>query len=267
MARGSGGVIGHLYHRLPADGEFEVFESTADTRSNWGPDLQHGSPPLALMTKVIEEQAPAGMRIGRLALDILGAIPVTSLQVRAWVSRPGSRIAMMTAEMTPVGASRPVGRVSAWLLATSDTHDAVTDRYQPLVEVPAVDQNHAWEGAPGYLETVDWRKQPGDGTAAVGWLAPLVPLVDAEPTTALQRLAMVVDSANGLGAALDPVRFVFMNTDTVVHLHRLPEGADFGLRARASIGPDGVGVTTAEIFDRHGFVGTSAQTLLVQRQP
>jgi hypothetical protein len=90
MAAGSGGVIGHLYHRLagPAgsDGEFEVFESTADTRSNWGPDLQHGSPPLALMTKAIEEQAPDGMRIGRLALDILGAIPVAPLQVRLGVA-------------------------------------------------------------------------------------------------------------------------------------------------------------------------------------
>jgi len=38
---------------------------------------------------------------------------------------------------------------------------------------------------------------------------------------------------------------------------------DFGVRARGSIGPDGIGVTTAEIYDRDGFIGTSAQTLLV----
>ncbi|ORA09473.1 hypothetical protein BST16_24605 [Mycobacterium asiaticum DSM 44297] len=36
--------------------------------------------------------------------------------------------------------------------------------------------------------------------------------------------------------------------------------------APASIGPDGVGATTGEIFDRTGFVGTSAQTLLVRRR-
>jgi hypothetical protein len=95
----------------------------------------------------------------------------------------------------------------------------------------------------------------------------LVPLVDAEPTTDLQRLAMVADSSNGVGAALDPEKFVFMNTDTVVHVHRLPTGNDFGLRARGSIGPDGVGVTTADVFDRRGFIGTVAQTLLVQRRP
>jgi Thioesterase-like superfamily len=60
--------------------------------------------------------------------------------------------------------------------------------------------------------------------------------------------------------------FSYMNTDTVVHLHRLPVGGDFALRARASIGPDGIGATSAEIFDRTGFVGTCAQMLLVQRR-
>ncbi len=84
--------------------------------------------------------------------------------------------------------------------------------------------------------------------------------------TDIQPLAMVVDCANGAGAALDSRRFVFMNTDTAVHLHRVPAGEDFALRARGSIGPDGIGVTTAEIFDRRGFIGTCAQTLLVQRQ-
>jgi hypothetical protein len=30
---------------------------------------------------------------------------------------------------------------------------------------------------------------------------------------------------------LDPEKFVFMNTDTDVHLHRVPVGNDFALRA------------------------------------
>jgi len=84
--------------------------------------------------------------------------------------------------------------------------------------------------------------------------------------TDLQRLAMVADSVNGVAMALDPEKFVFMNTDTVVHVHRVPAGNDVGLRARGSIGPDGIGVTTAEIFDRQGFIGVAAQTLLVARR-
>ncbi|MEW5812373.1 MAG: thioesterase family protein [Actinomycetota bacterium] len=264
-------MIDCLFRFQGVDGDFEVFESTDGTRSNWDPQIQHGSPPLALLTRAIERLADGtGMRVGRLTLDILGAIPVTRVKVRARVDRPGARIALMVAEMAvdrPDGSSRTVARVTAWLLATSETADAAADRYPPMVEGETADVSHSWDGAPGYLETVTWRRQATAPEAAFeAWLTPLVPLVDSEPTTALQRLAMVVDSANGTGAVLDPQDFVFMNTDTVVHLHRLPEGRDFGLRARASIGPDGVGVTTAEIFDRRGFIGTCAQTLFVQRR-
>ena len=223
------------------------------------------------MTKLIEERAAgSGLRIGRMTLDILGAIPVARVRVRTWVQRPGVRISLMAAEMSahrPDGAERAVARVTAWLLATSDTADAATDRYPALTEGEAAAVPHEWVGAKGYLETVSWRRQPDTGeTGNVVWLSPLVPLVDSEPTTDLQRLAMVVDSANGAGAALDPEQFIFMNTDTSVHLHRLPAGNDFALRSRGSIGPDGIGVTTADLFDRQGFIGTSAQTLLVQRR-
>ena len=149
----------------------------------------------------------------------------------------------------------------------SDTADVTTDRYPPLVEGEAAAVPHCWQGARVYLQRVSWRWNPtADDEAAVVWLRPLEPLVDNEDMTALQRLALVVDCANGAGAALDPQRFIFMNTE-VVHLHRLPTGSDFALQARGSIGPDGIGVTTAEIFDRQGFIGTCAQTLLVQRQP
>lgn len=260
------------YRRTGSDGDLAVFESTLGTASNWDSAIQHGSPPLALMTKAIEDLCAdrPELRVGRLVLDILGAIPVAPVKVRARVVRPGTRIAKVDAEMLatrPDGTDRAVATVSAWLLSTSDTRDAVTDRYPPLVEGEAMDNPHGWAGAPGYLETVSWRAQrTAPGEAAVSWMSPLVPLVETEPLTDLQRLAMVVDSANGVGAALDPTEFVFMNTDTAVHLHRAPVGSDFALRSRGSIGPDGIGVTNAEIFDRHGFIGTSAQTLLVQRR-
>jgi hypothetical protein len=260
-----------FYRRLGVDGDYQLFAATDGTRSNWDPEIQHGSPPLALGTKLIEELAgDSGLRIARVTLDILGAIPVTDVRARAWVDRPGTRISMMVAEMLAPrldGTERAVARVTAWLIATSDTADAATDRYPPLVEGQATAVPHSWEGAAGYLEAVSWRRQKAsEGESSAVWLSPLVPLVDTEPTTALQRLTMVVDSANGAGATLDPERFVFMNTDTTLHLHRVPVGADFALRARGSIGPDGVGVTSAEVFDRQGYIGTCAQTLLVQRR-
>ena len=62
------------------------------------------------MTKLIEElsESTVGspMRIGRVSMDILGAIPVAPVRVRAWVERPGSRISLLAAEMA---AARPGG--------------------------------------------------------------------------------------------------------------------------------------------------------------
>lgn len=268
-------MSGSHYRRLGADGDWQLLESTDYTRSNWDPEIQHGSPPLALMTKLIEELSEktvgSRMRIGRVSMDILGAIPVAPVRVRARVDRPGTRIALLTAEMTaarPDAPGRTVARASAWLLATSDSADVATDRFPPLVEGEADPVPHSWEGATGYLEAINWRRQRElDNGSAVVWMSPLAHLVDAEEMSQMQRLALVVDCANGAGAVIDPAAFVFMNTDTAMHVHRVPVGNDFALRARGSIGPDGIGVTTAEIFDRQGFVGTCAQTLLVQRRP
>jgi Thioesterase-like superfamily len=262
---------GSHYRRLGTDGDSQLFESTDYTRSNWDREIQHGSPPLALMTKLIEELAgDAPMRIGRVSMDILGAIPVAPVSVRAWVDRPGSRISLLAAKMMAAragGPDRAVARVSAWLLATSDTADVATDRFAPLVEGEADPLPHSWQGATGYLEAISWRRQRElDNGSPVVWMSPLAHLVDAEPMTPVQRLALVVDCANGAGAAIDPAAFVFMNTDTAMHLHRVPTGEDFALRARGSIGPDGIGATTADIFDRRGFIGTCAQALLVQRR-
>ena len=256
---------GCYYHRLGEANGRSVFASTDHTRSNWTPEIQHGSPPLALLTKAVEEGLPPGMRIGRLVMDLLGAVPVAEIGVRCWTERPGRRICLMAAEMTDA-QGRAVARLSAWALATSETSDVARDRFPALQESETAPFGLPWSNTAGYLDSVQWRPQHDESAgASVYWLRPLLGLVDDEPTNALQRLTMVVDSANGVGAALDPARFVYMNTDTAVHLHRLPAGEDFAVRARGSIGPDGIGVTTAEIFDAQGFIGTSAQTLLVQR--
>ena len=83
------------YRRLDDDGE--TFESTEITCSNWDSAIQHGSPPLALLTRAIEQQLQPSLRIGRLTLDILGAVPVAPVKVRAWVERPGRRISLLAA--------------------------------------------------------------------------------------------------------------------------------------------------------------------------
>src|SRR5262249_46300131 len=157
-----------------------------------------------------------GLRIGRLSLDILGAIPVSLVHARAWVERPGARVCMMVAEMRASradGPARAVARVTAWLLAMTDTADVASDRYPPLVEGSAEPLSPPFAGAGGYFDAIDWRPQNATGRSdAVSWFSPLAHIVDTEPTSALQRLACIVDCANGVGKVLDPDQFVFMNT-------------------------------------------------------
>ena len=59
------------FRRLGDDGDAALFASTDHTRSNWTPEIQHGSPPLALLTKHIEERLPPTMRIGRWKRSII----------------------------------------------------------------------------------------------------------------------------------------------------------------------------------------------------
>ncbi len=110
-------------------------------------------------------------------------------------------------------------------------------------------------------------RRPASRTVVVDWVR-LCPWSIPSRSTDLQRLAMVVDSANGVGAALDP--------DAVrVHEHR-HRGAPAPGAASATIsrcgpagrsGPTAIGVTTAETLrPARIHVGTSAQTLLVQRR-
>ena len=95
-------MTGYYYRRFGADGDCQTFESTDITCSNWDPAIQHGSPPLALLTRaIIELLGDSPMRPSRLTLDILGAIPVAPVKVRAWVQRPGRRISLLMAEMAP----------------------------------------------------------------------------------------------------------------------------------------------------------------------
>jgi acyl-CoA thioesterase len=71
------------------------------------------------------------------------------------------------------------------------------------------------------------------------------------------------DSGNGVSGALDYTRYVFINPDLTVHLHRQPLGEWVCLDARTVVEPSGVGLATATLFDEHGPLGTSLQSLYV----
>jgi hypothetical protein len=102
------------------------------------------------------------------------------------------------------------------------------------------------------VHSLDWRwlTHRGDSGPGESWIMPIVDLVKGESMTPLERLFAVADDANGIGSKLEPGKWMFMNTDLVVHIHRIPDGEWIGIRAETNYGPDGIGTTIGTLFRR-----------------
>jgi hypothetical protein len=74
---------------------------------------------------------------------------------------------------------------------------------------------------------------------------------------------VAADSGNGVSSALDWRRYLFINVDLSVHLHRLPVGEWVCLDAETFPEANGVGMADTRLLDERGQIGRAAQTLLV----
>lgn len=263
---------------VQADGTvFEQFAATAFAASGWGPDMQHGGPVSALMTRAMERCAPApDMRLSRIAVEILGAIPVSEVRVSARVARPGRRIAMLEAELSALmrdGTWRQVAVARAWRLATSPTADIVhradgAGSNAEIDDLPRVDLPEIWRV--GFVRALDWRfEAPATGDATgptTAWIRLTRPLVAGEKPTPLEQAVAIADTANGVGSRIDAFAFTYLNTDLTIHLFDAPDGGWVGLRAESSVGPDGLGMSSAAMLNPAGPIGRVAQSLLIQRR-
>jgi hypothetical protein len=102
--------------------------------------------------------------------------------------------------------------------------------------------------------------EPGPATV---WMRMGLPLIPGEEPTPLQRVLAAADSGNGVSAALDWTKYLFINVDLSVHLHRMPEGEWVCLDAVTLPEPNGVGMADTRLFDERGAIGRAVQTLLV----
>jgi acyl-Coa thioesterase superfamily protein/acyl-CoA thioesterase superfamily protein len=257
--------VAAFYRRL-ATGRYL---STENTVGPWNAHSQHLGPPSALLVRELENCEPRDdMTLSRVAFDVLGPVPVAELEVSAHVLRPGRSVELLTAELTHDG--RAVLRAQAWRTSRGDTSSITSDFSGMLPEPPACPRMvlpASWSC--GYLDAVDWRSVDGDmmtpGNAIV-WGRPLVPTVEDEETTATQRLFTIADSASGVSSRLDIRKWLAINTDLTVHLHREPQGSWFALEADTVIGPNGFGVASSVVHDLLGPVARTAQSLFVRER-
>jgi hypothetical protein len=245
----------------------ERYSATTATVGPWDPKLSHGSPPAALLLHAIDVARPRpDARVGRIAFDFFGPVPAGELTVATEIVRPGARIELSRARLAASG--KTVMEASAWRLARSPGRvPAVPDRRAPP-RLPAAQEQTSLGDIPffGYGRALEWRFVEGAFTEmgpATVYTRPLLPLIDGEPLSALGRLLLMVDSANGVSAALPFGEFLFVPVELTVSVRRDPATEWIGMRAETTIEADGLGQTRAELFDEEGYIGSAVQTLFV----
>jgi hypothetical protein len=253
-----------------ADGD--VLVPTWLAQGPWDPRHQHGGPPTAALVRAVEAcDAPAEMRIARISVDLVRAVPMTPLRATAEVVRGGRRIQAVDARLEADGVL--VARATALRIRVDDGFgpDATEVHWVdgpfpgPLDGVPL--QTERGEGLPGIMfaleHTAMEKLAPGRGR---GWFRLVAPLVAGEPTSPTAAMAVVADMASGISARLDFERFVFHNADLTMHLLRTPEPGWIAVDARSQVGPQGVGQAEATLLDERGPFGRVLQSLLLDRR-
>jgi hypothetical protein len=246
-------------------------------RGPWSELALHGGPVAALLAGAGEaagRQASAvPMQPARLTVELLRPIPVAPMAVQATAVRSGRKVQWIeasctTAEGVPLAAARMV------LVRTEPV--AVPMEHQPRPSMPPPpDDGSVPQGslAPAeypafHNEGVEHRFVAGRFDRigpATDWIRLRLPVLPGEEPTPLQRVAAAADFGNGVSA---PARFDelrFLNADLTIHLHRLPAGEWVCLDSIMWLSHDGVAQAESALYDEHGPIGRSLQTLLLER--
>jgi len=265
-----------------ADGSRYV--PTELTRGPWDPGSQHAGPPAALIGREIARlDGGAERELGRVTYEILRPVPIAPLAVEAKVIRPGRAVEL--AQATLSDEEGEVMRARAWRLRrgnvdiptglSSDdgpgTLGTSPSTLRPGFAPPGPDEAKPGSfpdtgQAVGYHTAMEYRFVRGgfaDPGPAVAWMRMRVPLVHGEEPTPLDRVLVAADSGNGVSATLDWSRFLFINVDLTVHLHRPPMGEWVCLDAITIPERSGIGIADTALYDERGPLGRAVQTLLI----
>jgi acyl-coenzyme A thioesterase PaaI-like protein len=266
----------------------ERLQPTEHARGPWDPGALHGGAPAALITAAFERMEPGvELHIARLGFEFLRPIPLAPLSLSTRIVRPGRRVQELYAELHSGGelicraSALRVREVPAGLRirdgsppgsppARGDDARAPAPGAQlmpgPDAGTPvrfALDGSDRPSFAASAME-MRWLDDPQVLGPARVWMRLRHPLLPGEPLTALARVAASADFANGVSAVLPFERYLFINADLTIHLHRQPRGEWIGLNARTLLHAGGTGLAESVLHDVDGAIGRGFQTLVVQ---
>lgn len=255
------------YYRHLGNG---TFEPTLHAQGAWNDHEQHMAPASGLLARCLEGFEPRDdLRIARISYEILGLIPLATVETTTSVVRPGRTIELLESEMNHGG--RTAIRARAWRLAVSDTTPIAATEDERMPGPDDGEEHDAvsiWPG--GYIQSLEVRKLPGHrpGHGKV-WLRTPHQLVEGEPSSDMVRLIGLMDTANGIATRVPPGKasWAFPNVDLQIHLHRKPVGEWLGLDTKVTFGNDGIGLTSSVLHDLGGPFGRTEQILTLRKLP
>jgi len=250
--------------------EGDLFVPSAHARGPWDPDAQHGGAPAALIADAVARlDGGEGFFVARLSYEFLGPVPLAPLRLEARLTRPGRRLQFAEAEIEADGT--PVLRARAVRLRRADVAlpaEAV-DGAAPPVGLPATAPApfpSNWGEAEGFHRTgMEIRSvaPPRGARPSLAWFRLAGPLVEGEEPEPVARAVAAADFGNGVSRIVDFERYLFVNTDLTVHLHREPVGEWVLLESRTRLERHGAGLATSTLYDEQGALGLAAQSLFV----
>jgi hypothetical protein len=248
------------------------YVATGMSRGPWDPRHCHGGPVSALLARAVEGVDDDPWQIARLTVELTRPVPVgVPLDLRVEVERPGRKVSLVGAVLTDAGTE--VARVRALRIRTedvvlpADANLAVDVLLAPHDSVPS--ERATWavgEQVAFHTDACEHRfvggSWNGPGPVEV-WIRLVVPLLDGEEPSGVQRVVAAADFGNGVSGSLPYDDFVFINPDLTVHLLRPPDGVWVGMRTASRYGTTGAGLAESELFDLSGRLGRSCQSLFV----
>ena len=255
------------------------YVATELTRGPWDAGAQHAGPPAALLGRAIDRFGSRnGVQVARVTFEILRPVPIAALEVSTTLLRGGRSVEVVGASLSSGGSEcmRATGvRIRTTELPLDSEAPALAPGADPrgdLGPVPAGPEHgeplrfFATGQQVGYHTAMEWRfvagafLEPGPATV---WMRMRHPLLPGEDPTPLERVLIAADSGNGVSSVLDWRRWLFINPDLTVYLHRPPVGEWVCLQARTTVERAGVGLAESVVYDRGGPVARGMQSLFV----
>jgi len=227
----------------------------------WDVGAQHGSAVAAVLARAVESvDTLVAMRPARFTVDLLSRVPLTPMRQEVEVVKMGKQIAVVDARL--LTDDRVLARASSLLIRDGTElvfpDDAKVPPEPPMPPTEELPQSFG-DGFsfPGFWRAMDYVRTRGEmagGAPASAWLKLRCRVAAGEDPTPFQRLAVAADMGSGIAGFLPFERFRTINADISLHVLRLPESEWIGLDGVTRVETDGIGQSSATMFDERGMV-------------